>query len=134
MDDQASAAGNMPRVLLRNVGVPAPTRSTLMLSGGLRRVGQALKELQPAEVVDVVLKSGLRGRGGAGFGTGSSGVSCPREPIPLPGMQRRRRRARNVQGPAADGTGPARRDRGIALSCYACEVEHAFLYIRGSMA
>ncbi|MBL0246089.1 MAG: NADH-quinone oxidoreductase subunit NuoF [Sphingobacteriales bacterium] len=38
--------------------------------GGYRSVEKALKSLSPQEVVDEVKKSGLRGRGGAGFPTG----------------------------------------------------------------
>ncbi|HUH73246.1 MAG TPA: NADH-quinone oxidoreductase subunit NuoF [Chitinophagales bacterium] len=38
--------------------------------GGYRSVEKALKSMSPEEVVDEVKKSGLRGRGGAGFPTG----------------------------------------------------------------
>jgi NADH-quinone oxidoreductase subunit F len=38
--------------------------------GGYKAVEKALKELAPAVIVDEVKKSGLRGRGGAGFPTG----------------------------------------------------------------
>ncbi len=38
--------------------------------GGYRSVEKALKTMTPAEVVEEVKKSGLRGRGGAGFPTG----------------------------------------------------------------
>src|ERR1700761_9203810 len=38
--------------------------------GGYRSVEKALKTMDPAAVVEEVKKSGLRGRGGAGFPTG----------------------------------------------------------------
>ena len=39
-------------------------------NGGYRAVEKALKKMQPDEVTEEVKKSGLRGRGGAGFPTG----------------------------------------------------------------
>ena len=39
-------------------------------TGGYRALHHALLELQPAQVIDTVVKSGLRGRGGAGYPTG----------------------------------------------------------------
>jgi NADH-quinone oxidoreductase subunit F len=38
--------------------------------GGYRSVEKALKSMSPDQVTDEVKKSGLRGRGGAGFPTG----------------------------------------------------------------
>jgi NADH-quinone oxidoreductase subunit F len=39
-------------------------------NGGYRSVEKALKTMSPEAVVEEVKKSGLRGRGGAGFPTG----------------------------------------------------------------
>lgn len=39
-------------------------------NGGYRSVEKALKTMTPEQVTDEVKKSGLRGRGGAGFPTG----------------------------------------------------------------
>jgi NADH-quinone oxidoreductase subunit F len=46
-------------------------------TGGYAGFKKAL-EMQPDELVELVKKSGLRGRGGAGFPTGNNGASCPR--------------------------------------------------------
>ena len=39
-------------------------------AGGYQMLHHALSEMQPAQVIDAVVKSGLRGRGGAGYPTG----------------------------------------------------------------
>jgi NADH:ubiquinone oxidoreductase subunit F (NADH-binding)/NAD-dependent dihydropyrimidine dehydrogenase PreA subunit len=46
--------------------------------GGYSALVKALYEMTPDEVVDAVKKSGLRGRGGAGFPTGRKWESCRR--------------------------------------------------------
>ena len=38
--------------------------------GGYRALHHVLSEMQPAQVIDAIIKSGLRGRGGAGYPTG----------------------------------------------------------------
>lgn len=49
-------------------------------AGGWQATRTALRTLTPAEVVDIVTRSRLRGRGGAGFGTGQKWSFVPREP------------------------------------------------------
>jgi NADH-quinone oxidoreductase subunit F len=46
--------------------------------GGYKALVKALCEMSPEEVVDAVQRSGLRGRGGAGFPTGRKWESCRR--------------------------------------------------------
>ncbi len=58
------------RVLMKNVGVPNSTSiDTYRKTGGYEGAAKALK-MQPAEVVELVKKANLRGRGGAGFPAG----------------------------------------------------------------
>jgi len=56
---------------LENAGVVDPERiEDYIASGGYSALIKVLTELNPAEVVQEVQKSGLRGRGGAGYPTG----------------------------------------------------------------
>lgn len=59
------------RVALRNCGVIDPEQiDEYIAMDGYRALGKCLTEMTPQQVIDVVLESGLRGRGGAGFPTG----------------------------------------------------------------
>jgi NADH-quinone oxidoreductase subunit F len=54
-----------------------PTRiEDYIALGGYRALVKALLEMSPEEVVDAIKRSGLRGRGGAGFPTGRKWESC----------------------------------------------------------
>ena len=59
------------RLALRNCGVINPEAiEEYIARDGYAALGKALTELTPAQVIDEVTASGLRGRGGAGFPTG----------------------------------------------------------------
>ena len=59
------------RVALRNCGVIDPENINEYIAfDGYRALAKALTEMSRDDVIDVILKSGLRGRGGAGFPTG----------------------------------------------------------------
>ena len=59
------------RVALRNCGVINPEKIEEYIAvDGYEALGRVLTTMKPEEVIDTILKSGLRGRGGAGFPTG----------------------------------------------------------------
>ena len=101
--------------------------------GGYRSVEKALKTMSPDQVTEEVKKSGLRGRGGAGFPTGMkwSFLAKP-EGVPRylvcnadesePGTFKDRELI-EIE--------PHRVLEGVALCCYAIGAETAFVYIRG---
>ena len=59
------------RVALRNCGIINPENIDEYIAfDGYKALAKCLTELKPEEVIDIVKRSGLRGRGGAGFPTG----------------------------------------------------------------
>ncbi|MBC7473583.1 MAG: NADH-quinone oxidoreductase subunit NuoF [Candidatus Sericytochromatia bacterium] len=100
--------------------------------GGYDNAKKALK-MTPEEVIDEVKKSGLRGRGGAGFPTGVKWGFLPKD-NPKP---------RYLCVNADESEPGTFKDRyimeddphllleGIVISCYAIKSNKAFIYIRG---
>jgi NADH-quinone oxidoreductase subunit F len=69
------------RVILRNCGHINPEKIEHYIArGGYRALGKALLEMTPEQVIEEVKKSGLRGRGGAGFPTGRKWEFCRSAP------------------------------------------------------
>jgi NADH-quinone oxidoreductase subunit F len=124
------------RFLLRNASVPDAHRIEVYLSrGGYRSLARALKEMQPAEVVEWVKRSGLRGRGGAGFPTGLKWGFVPKGSYP-----------RYLVCNADEGEPGTCKDRalmehdphlvleGVIIACYAIGAHLGFIYVRGEFA
>ncbi len=127
----------MEEILLRNVGIPdSETIDVYLERGGYEAVRKALTEMTPGEIIDEVKRSGLRGRGGAGFPAGLKWSFMPKE----------------VEGPkflcvnADEGEPGTFKDRllveedphqvleGIIIASYTLDVHRAFVYIRGEFS
>jgi NADP-reducing hydrogenase subunit HndC len=78
--------GTLPaeqRIVLRRAGIIDPTNiEDYILNDGYATLGKALTYMTPAQVIDEVKKSGLRGRGGAGFPTGTKWGFVAKEKSP----------------------------------------------------
>ncbi len=77
-----SPAADLPqaRIVLRNTGVIEPESIEQYIgSGGYQALGEALG-MKPQQVIDVILASGLRGRGGGGFPTGRKWQAAADQP------------------------------------------------------
>ncbi|MCY3412384.1 MAG: NADH-quinone oxidoreductase subunit NuoF [Candidatus Heimdallarchaeota archaeon] len=68
---------NQERVILRNCGHINPEKiEDYIDKGGYEALRKVLTNLSPIEIIDEITKSGLRGRGGAGFSTGAKWRFC----------------------------------------------------------
>ncbi len=103
------------RVLTRNVGNPAALTVAATAKPAATRRSPRRSRWSRTAVIDEVKKSGLRGRGGAGFPCGLKWSFIPQaqRQAEVPRLQRRRVRAGHLQGPAADGARSAPADRGL---------------------
>lgn len=69
------------RVILRNCGHINPEKiEQYTAQGGYRALRKALLEMTPKGVIEEITRSGLRGRGGAGFPTGRKWELCRASP------------------------------------------------------
>lgn len=70
--DEIKFYSKQTRVALRNCGLINPDDiEEYIARDGYRGLGKVLLEMTPKEVIDEMIKSGLRGRGGGGFSTGT---------------------------------------------------------------
>lgn len=128
--------GPTPRFLTRNFGVPGIDRIEVYRQhGGYESLAKALTQFEPDALVEEVKKSGLRGRGGAGFATGMKWGFLPKDnPKPRylcvnadesePGTFKDRMIMEVCPHLLVEGT---------IISSFATKVHHAFIYVRGEL-
>lgn len=69
------------RVLMTHTDKPGQSDiDTYERNGGYQAIRKAIPGIQPANLIEEVKRSGLRGRGGAGFSTGSKWGFVPKDP------------------------------------------------------
>ncbi len=122
------------RIVLANSGRIDPESLTDYIAvGGYKALAYALTEMSPTDVIEEIKKSGLRGRGGAGYPTGLKWELVAREPSVV----------KYVICNADEGDPGAFMDRsllegdphrvleGMALAAYATGAQHGYVYVRG---
>jgi len=127
----------MEKILFKHIHDPDQYKiDTYIKKGGYRALPKALKEYSPDDLIEMVKKSGLRGRGGAGFPAGLKWSFVPKD-SPKPKF---------LLCNADEGEPGTFKDRwliekdphqlieGIIISSYAIGAHRSFIYIRGEFA
>jgi bidirectional [NiFe] hydrogenase diaphorase subunit len=120
-------------IVLANSGVIDPERvESYIAADGYQALHEVLHEMTPKDVVEAMVKSGLRGRGGAGFPTGLKWGTVAKSP----GAKK------YVVCNADEGDPGAFMDRsvlesdphsvleGMAIAAYAVGADQGFIYVR----
>ncbi|MCY3905315.1 MAG: NADH-quinone oxidoreductase subunit NuoF [Caldilineaceae bacterium] len=132
-DTPYRTGGMEPRYLMARLNEPDSHKiGTYEADGGYETARRVLGEIEPADMVEQIKASGIRGRGGAGFPTGIKWGFLPQGVFP-----------RYLVVNADESEPGTFKDRiimeydphqlieGIILSAHAIESEKAFIYIRG---
>lgn len=121
------------RIVLENCGkIDAESIEEYIASGGFSALVKALTEMTPAEVIDEITKSNLRGRGGAGFPAGKKWSQVARQPEKVryvvcngdegdPGAF--------MDGSVMEGD-PYKMIEGMIIAAYAVGAEEGYIYVR----
>lgn len=120
-------------IVLRNKGVIDPERiEDYLARDGYTALQKALLAMTPDQVLDEVSRSGLRGRGGGGFPTGTKWRACRAE----------RNTPKYIVGNCDEGDPGAYMDRslfesdphsvveGMTISAYAIGAQKGYIYVR----
>ena len=123
------------KILLKNMEQPGYTGSLREYeeTGGYTAIRKILGKVSPAEVTEIVKKSGLRGRGGAGFPTGVKWSFIPKD---HPGPKYLCCNADESEPGTFKDRQLIERDphqmlEGLLIAAYAIGVETSYIYIRG---
>jgi NADH-quinone oxidoreductase subunit F len=123
-------------IIMRNLDVPDISNFQVYLKhGGYQSLRAALKERTPAEIVQIVRDSGLRGRGGAGFPAGIKWSFLPKGVYPRYLLCNcDESEPATFKDHLIIDRNPHQLVEGVALSAYATESTTAYIYLRGEFA
>ena len=131
--DEIPFIAKQTRIVLENCGkFDAESFDEYLASGGFTAFQKVLFEMTPAEVVDAVDKSGLRGRGGGGFPAGKKWKQVARQP------EKERFVVCNgdegdpgafMDGSVMEGD-PYKLIEGMMIAGYAVGSENGYIYVR----
>jgi bidirectional [NiFe] hydrogenase diaphorase subunit len=121
-------------IVLENSGIVEPEKiESYIATGGYQSLFKCLREMTPAQVVEEITASGLRGRGGAGYPTGLKWGMVAKSPA----------EKKFVVCNADEGDPGAFMDRsvlesdphkvleGMAIAAYAVGASQGYIYVRG---
>ena len=124
----------MEKILLKNIEKPdSHTIESYQASGGYESIKKTLAEYSPEQIIDMVKRSNLRGRGGAGFPAGVKWGFMPKDTDKI----------KYLVCNADEGEPGTFKDRvileydphvlieGMLISAYAIGARYSFIYIRG---
>src|SRR5262245_2857233 len=120
-------------VLLANVGKPdSYTLKAYQAAGGYRALAKVLAESTPAQCIETITSSKLRGRGGAGFPTGLKWSFLPKDhPGPVyMCINADESEPRTFNNRILMEDDPHQVIEGTILSCYATRAATAYIYLR----
>jgi bidirectional [NiFe] hydrogenase diaphorase subunit len=131
------------KIVLENCGQVDPERiEDYYARGGYQALLKAVTEMTPQQVIDEITRSGLRGRGGAGFPTGLKWATVAKTPLPASptGGEWGGRRFVICNGDEGDPGAfmdrsvmegdPHRVLEGMAIAAYAVGASQGFVYVR----
>ena len=121
------------RIVLENCGkINAESIDEYIAVGGFSALAKAVTEMTPQEVIDEVARSGLRGRGGAGFPAGKKWSQVARQ------AEKTRYVVCNgdegdpgafMDGSVMEGD-PYKMIEGMIIAAYAVGAENGYIYVR----
>jgi len=122
----------MPLIMGRNLEIDPESVLDYISQGGYSALATVLHDISPENVIDIIKKSGLRGRGGGGFPTGLKWESCKKAKGDM----------KYVVCNADEGDPGAYMDRavlegnphsileGMAIGAYAVGAQNGYIYVR----